>query len=211
MLNDGELMKTCTLSEWLSRLRQSTGRLARDNRGNAAIEFAFIVPLMLTMFFGMIEFSSAVAVDRKISMLTQGLADLASRYDSVNDTDIANFFTIGDAMLTPYSATPLKTTITEIYIDPSTGAARAQWSKGDAARTVGSSVPVPADLIARDSLNKIIPNQYLIFTETTYLYKPAIGYVMGMAGVSLSDKIYMRPRVADCVLYNTSSGNCPKA
>jgi Flp pilus assembly protein TadG len=206
-----KLMKTFTLSEWLPRLQHSTGRLARDNRGNAAIEFAIIVPLMLTMFFGMIEFSSAVAVDRKISMLTQGLADLTSRYDSVTDTDIANFFTIGDAMLTPYSATPLKTTITEIYIDPSTGVARAQWSKGDAARTAGSNVPVPADLIARDTLNKIIPNQYLIFTETTYLYKPAIGYVMGIGGVSLSDKIYMRPRAADCVLYNTTSGNCPKA
>lgn len=206
-----KLMKTFTLSGWVPRLQHSTGRLARDDRGNAAVEFAIIVPLMLTMFFGMIEFSSAVAVDRKISMLTQGLADLASRYDSVNDTDIANFFTIGAAMLTPYSATPLKTTITEIYIDPSTGVARAQWSKGDAVRGAGSTVPVPADLIARDTQNKIIPNQYLIFTESSYLYKPAVGYVMGIAGVPLSDKIYMRPRVADCVLYNTTSGSCPKA
>ncbi len=206
-----KLMNTFTLSGWRFRLQRSTARLARDNRGNAAVEFAIIVPLMLTMFFGMVEFSSAVAVDRKISMLTQGLADLASRYESVTDTDITNFFTIGDAMLTPYSATPLKTTITEIYIDPSTGVARAQWSKGDAARTTGSNVPVPADLIVRDAQNKIVPNQYLIFTETSYLYQPAVGYVMGIAGVPLSDKIYMRPRVADCVLYNTTSGSCPKA
>ena len=50
-----------------------------------------IVPLMLTMFFGMVEFSSAVAVDRKIAMVTQRLADLASRYTSVTDTDISQF------------------------------------------------------------------------------------------------------------------------
>jgi Flp pilus assembly protein TadG len=167
------------------------------------------VPLMLVMFFGMVEFSSAVAVNRKISMVTQQLADLASRYITVNDTDMTNFGVIGDAMLTPYSATPLKATITEIYIDPTTGVARAQWSKGDVPRAPGTAVPVPANLIARDAANKIIANQYLIFTETSYLYQPAVGYVMGVAGVTLSDKTYMRPRAATCVLYNTATGNCP--
>ena len=39
---------------------------ANDCRGNAAIEFAMIVPLMLVMFFGTVEFSSGVAVDRKV-------------------------------------------------------------------------------------------------------------------------------------------------
>jgi Flp pilus assembly protein TadG len=193
----------------LPSLRQSSARLARDNRGNAAVEFSVIVPLMLVMFFGTIEFSSAVAVDRKISMLTQALSDLTSRYTTVNDTDMTNFGIIGDAMLTPYSSTPLKATITEIYIDPSTGVARAQWSKGDVPRGTGTTVPVPANLIARDAANKIVANQYLIFTEASYLYKPAVGYVMGVGGVTLSDKTYMRPRLSSCVLYNTTSGSCP--
>jgi Flp pilus assembly protein TadG len=202
-------MKIPALSGLLPALRQSAARLRRDNRGNAAVEFSVIVPLMLVMFFGTIEFSSAVAVDRKISMLTQALCDLASRYTTVNDTDMTNFGIIGDAMLTPYSATPLQATITEIYIDPTTGVARAQWSKGDAPRSTGSTVPVPANLIARDAANKIITNQYLIFTEASYLYKPAVGYVMGVGGVTLSDKTYMRPRLSSCVLYNTTSGSCP--
>lgn len=205
-----KFMKILARPGLLPSLRPAALRLLRDKRGNAAVEFAVIVPLMLVMFFGTIEFSSAVAVDRKISMLTQGLADLVSRYTTVNDTDIANFNVIGNAMLTPYSATPLNATITEIYIDPSTGVARAQWSKGAAPRTAGSTAPVPANLIARDSAtNAIIPNQYLIFTETNYLYRPAVGYVMGIAGVTLSDKTYMRPRVGSCVLYNTATGNCP--
>jgi Flp pilus assembly protein TadG len=183
--------------------------LARDGRGNAAVEFAMIVPLMLVMFFGMIEFSSAVAVDRKMAMVSQELADLVSRYSTVTDTDIANFFTIGGAMLTPYSSTPLKTTITEVYIDPATGVARAQWSRGDYPRAQGSTTPVPANLIARDAQNKIIANQYLVFTETSYLYRPAVGYVMGVAGVTLTDQMYMRPRLTTCVLYNTTTGSCP--
>jgi Flp pilus assembly protein TadG len=204
-----KLMNIPVLSGLVSPFRRSAVRLARDNRGNAAVEFAVIVPVMLVMFFGTVEFSSAVAVNRKISMVTQQLADLASRYTTVNDTDMTNFGIIGDAMLTPYPSTPLQATITEIYIDPSTGVARAQWSKGDVPRGPGTTVPVPANLIARDAANKIVANQYLIFTEASYLYKPAVGYVMGVGGVTLSDKTYMRPRLSSCVLYNTTSGSCP--
>jgi len=60
---------------------------AATSGGNAAIEFAVIVPVMLTMFFGVVEFSSAVAVKRKISMAAEELADLAARYKEVPDTE----------------------------------------------------------------------------------------------------------------------------
>lgn len=203
-----ELMKSLARSRLL--LRRSVARLRRDTRGVAAVEFAVIVPLMLVMFFGTIEFSSAVAVDRKLSLVAQGLADLVSRSKTVTDVDFTNFNLIANAMLTPYSATPLHATITEIYIDTATGNGHAQWSKGYAPRTAGSTVPVPADLIARDSVtNAVLPNQYLIFTEAKYLYTPTVGYVMGTAGVPLSDQTYMRPRMFDCVLYGTTT--CPKS
>jgi Flp pilus assembly protein TadG len=183
-------------------------RLMRDNRGIAAIEFAMVVPLMLLMIFGVIEFSSGVAVNRKVSMMAQTLGDLASRYTSVSDTDFANFFAIGDAMMTPYPAThagnPMQATITEIYLDPVSGNGRVQWSKGDAPKAAapgGAVVTIPPDLIAKDATNKIIAGQYFILTEIGYLYKPAVGYVMAKAGVNLSDKSYLRPRVSTCVLY----------
>ena len=35
--------------------------LLNDCRGIAAVEFAVIVPIMLVMFFGVVEFSSAIA------------------------------------------------------------------------------------------------------------------------------------------------------
>lgn len=206
-----KFMKPLALPRALVALHLSTMRLVRDRRGVAAVEFAVIVPLMLVMFFGTVEFSSGVAVDRKVSLVTQELADLVSRNPSVADTDIANFTTIANAMLTPYSTTPLKATMSELYIDPATGAARVQWSKGGAPRATSSTVTVPANLIARDSVtNAISPNQYLIFTETSYLYTPAVGYVMAKAGVTLSDKTYMRPRLSFCVIYPTpAAGTTP--
>ena len=204
-----KLMKLA-LSGWLVALQRSAARLGRDQRGNAAIEFAVIVPVMLSMFFGVVEFSSGVAVNRKISMAAEELADLGARYQAIDDTEVDNFFKIARAVITPYSPTDLKATITEVYINPATGVGRAQWSKGDVVRLPGSAVTVPANLIARDSMNRILDDQYLIFAETAYLYKPAVGYLMAKTGVPLSDKSYMRPRLLNCVYYSPATA-CTKS
>src|ERR1700688_4307843 len=113
------------LKIWLrARLRD----LIADSSGIAAIEFAMIVPIMLLMFFGTLEFSSGVAVDRKVTLIARTLADLTSQATSVADTDLINFFTASISILTPYSPTPTHATISEIYVD-SNNIAKIQWSK----------------------------------------------------------------------------------
>ena len=52
----------------------------------AAIEFALIVPLMLVLFFGTVEFSSGVAVDRKVTLMARTLSDLTSQNDRRSPT-----------------------------------------------------------------------------------------------------------------------------
>ncbi|WP_424592889.1 TadE/TadG family type IV pilus assembly protein [Bradyrhizobium sp.] len=181
------------------RMRPRLAEFAGDRRGLAAVEFAMVVPLMLVMFFGVVEFSSGVAVDRKVTLVARTLSDLTSQSTSVTDTDIAGFIITANAILTPYSATPLRATITELYIDPLTHAARVQWSKGSAPRAAGSPVSIPAALR--------IDGTYLIFSEVSYLYVPTVGYVMARSGITLSDFSYTRPRQSSCVLYSTTV--CP--
>jgi Flp pilus assembly protein TadG len=98
---------------WL-RLRLAAVGLATDCRGVAATEFVMIVPLMLVMFFGTVEFSSGVAVDRKVTLVARTLSDLTSQSPTtgVTDTDLSNFFAASIGILTPYSASPTKSTIT---------------------------------------------------------------------------------------------------
>ena len=43
-------------------------RLAKDERGVSAVEFALILPLMLTLYFGGVEVSQGVAIDRKVTL-----------------------------------------------------------------------------------------------------------------------------------------------
>src|SRR5258706_4146867 len=108
------------------RMRGLFVDLIRNRNGHSATEFAMIVPLMLTLFFGTVEFSSGVAVDRKVTLVARTLSDLTSQSTSVSDTDLANFVTTGKAILSPYMTTPLNSTITELYVDPTTKVARVQ-------------------------------------------------------------------------------------
>lgn len=178
------------------RLRSAAARLATDTSGLAATEFAMIVPLMLVMFFGTVEVSSGVAVDRKVTLMARTLSDLTSQSTTVTDTDFSNFFAASNGIMTPYSATPTQATISQLYIDPSSLQARVQWSKGSAPRTTGSNVAVPSALASGGS--------YLIYSEVSYLYVPVVGYVMAKAGVTLSETTYTRPRQSTCVMYNTT-------
>src|ERR1700722_5282841 len=208
-----------TISSMWQRTRRSIAELASDRRGNAATEFSLIVPLMLVMFFGTVEFSSGVAVDRKVSLMARTLADLASQNTAVTDTQLQNFFNASAAIMWPYVTTPpptpnpVNSTISELYIDPTTGVARVQWSQGSAPRTVGAPAPLPASLIGTDPVTKaILPNQYFLYSEINYQYLPTIGYVMAKGGVNLSDVAYTRPRQSTCVFYppsTTSNPACP--
>ena len=193
-------MKSISKRMWL-RARYSAISLLKDRRGIAATEFAIIVPIMLVMFFGTVEFSSAVAVDRKVTLVAQTLSDLTAQSTTVAaNPDLANFCAASAAILTPYSATPTKATISELYVDPATLQARVQWSyscQGGAARAVSSTVTIPTAIAVGGS--------YLILSEVSYLYTPTIGYVMGKAGVNLSDVSYSRPRQSTCVFYSPAT------
>lgn len=182
--------------ESMSRLIAFAVGFSRDRRGIAATEFAVVVPMMLVMFFGTVEMSSGVAVDRKVTLIAKTLSDLASQSTSVSDTDLTKFFAAGKLIISPYPATPVLATISQLYVNPTTLKASVQWSKGSAPRGAGTFVSIPAALA--------IGGTYLIYSEASYLYVPAVGYVMGKPGVNLSDVSYTRPRQSTCVLYNTA-------
>jgi Flp pilus assembly protein TadG len=193
-----------------SCLRRTAAALRRDSRGMAATEFAMIVPMMLLMLFGTIDVSSGVAVKRKITLVARTLSDLTSQSRAVNDADVTNFFAASYGIMWPYPSEPVQATISELYIDPASSVARVQWSQGKAPRGTGSTVGIPSGLIGRDSSGNVLPNQYLIFSEVSYLYQPIVGYVISKAGIKLSDTTYTRPRKFSCVIYPTPpSGNFP--
>lgn len=174
----------------------------RDRRGLAAVEFAFILPLMLVLFFAMVETTNGVAIDRKVTLTARTLSDIVSQTMSVTDLDIANSFLASSAILQPYSSGPVQAVISEVKIDADKNAT-VLWSKGwsegavVAGRATGPVVIPAAFLVA---------NTYLIWSEVQYRYQPSVPYLM-KSGILLSDQSFSRPRQSDCVLYQQTS--CP--
>ncbi len=199
------------------RTRRLAWRLFRDRRAVAAIEFAFIAPILLIMFFGTVEFTGAIAVKRRVTTMARTVSDLTSQAAVVNDTDFANFFAASTGIMMPYDATPVKMTVNLLYVDPSSGQVHVEWSKaygGAVALTAGQTPPppfvFPSGLIVRDSNNNIVANQYLIYSHVTYDYtNPTL--VVLRSRVTLSDDAYTRPRQTTCVFYPSvpSPNACP--
>ncbi len=189
--------------------------LGRDRRGLAAVEFAFIMPLMLVLFFGTVEFSSGVAVDRKVTLMARAASDLTSQATQVVDADLQNFFSASVGIMTPYDPSPTRVTLSEIYVDKS-NIARIQWSKAGVMSAGATQATVVASSRSQgDIVTSIVPSAllvsgtYLIFSEVSYKYVPTVGYVMAKAGINLSDVAFTRPRQSVCVFYAPTSATMP--
>src|SRR6516164_1357106 len=136
------------MSRALRRLRRQAKRLLRDSSAIAATEFAVIAPLMLMLFFGVVEMSNGITVYRKVSIMAHTLSDLTSQSVSVQDADLANFFAASTGVMTPYPTSPIRQSILELWIN-SSGQARVQWGKnsdGSTPPAAGTIVSIPAAL-----------------------------------------------------------------
>ncbi|PDT90149.1 pilus assembly protein TadG [Bradyrhizobium sp. Y36] len=184
-----------------------------DKRALAATEFAVIVPLMLVMFFGTVEFSSAIAIDRKVTLIARTLSDLTSQSTTLADADMQNSFTASISIIMPYDASLVKGAITEIYIDADS-IATVKWSKagtiasGATQATLATSGRKAGDKVTSEIPSTLlVPSTYLILSEASYTYKPTVGYVL-KSSIQLSDLSYTRPRQVACVPYNGVPSSC---
>jgi Flp pilus assembly protein TadG len=181
-------------------LSQHLLRLGRDERGVSAVEFAMLLPLMITLYLGAVEISQAVGIDRKVTLTTRTVADLASQVSNISDADMSNLLNASAAVVAPYETSKLKVTVSRVDVDAN-GAAKVVWSDtlGGSARAVGSGVTLPAALG--------VPSTSLIWSEVSYSYTPTIGYVV-TGTLNLSDQLFMRPRLSACV-QRTTPKPCP--
>lgn len=180
--------------------------LMRDTRGLAAVEFAVILPIVLVLFFGTIEVSTGVAVDRKVVILTRTLSDLISQAQKLDASDLPNAFNIASAVMAPYSSAPVQAKISQVYIDAN-GAATVKWGAASnaTARSCNDVVTslVPAGIRISDT--------YLIMSEVDYYYTPVAGISGGNftpPTLHLSDRTFTRPRQTDAVS-NPAAPSCP--
>ena len=206
-----EATKTCM------RTGFAVASFFRDCRGIAAVEFAVIVPVMLVLLFATVEFASGLAIDRKVSLVARTIANLTSQGTTASVADLTNYIGAANLVMVPYVQPTYPApsmTISEVYINPTTGVANVQWSWGSTPRGLQSVyAALPPSMIATDpTTHAILQNQYIIVSEVNTVYTPTLGFFGVMnAAITLSDVAYALPRQSTCVFYPStpSPANCP--
>lgn len=139
-------------------------RFARDRRGAAAVEFAFVAPAMMLLYYGMVESTQALLANRRASYLTTAVGDLVTQQAQVTPDDVDNIFNAATAVLKPFPSDTgsLAIRVTSIQMNAS-GVPSVIWS-----RARGT---IPATNLATIDANLKTANNTLVRAETIYTFK----------------------------------------
>jgi Flp pilus assembly protein TadG len=189
-------------------LRARIARFAADRRGVAAIEFAFVAPLLLSMYFVTMEVSQGIETDKKVGRIASMVADLVTQQQITTKAEVDAIMTIGQSLLQPYNRSAPTIVVTAIEItDETTPKVKVFWSR----KLVDGAAS--ADL-AKGTINTVpaalnTPGSFLVRVESFLDYKPvitwaagdkkALGLTAAFDGISMKQTYYLRPRMSSQV------------
>jgi Flp pilus assembly protein TadG len=182
--------------------------IARVNRwranqdGLAAVEFAMLLPLMITLFFGVVETSLALLCRADVSIMASTAADLISQSDTIAASDISNVYSAAGTILYPYydpslsgSAKPVIRITSVIYdtTTQSTTVGKVAWTCTQS----GSGTLTPATRAVNDPMTLpqalLSANGSVIVSEIAYSYaSPTSKVITGT--INFTNNWYTRPR-----------------
>ena len=186
-------------------LIRNLSRYARmDQRGVAAVEFAFIAPLMILFYMGLAQLSSAIIASRHTNHSTSSLGDLAAQCSNINDSDLSNIFSAASDIMAPLpvSTTILNQRASSVMVTDTSGTTQVQWSSVPTGQTTMTAYPtntkvtLPANLVSAQ-------NDSVIMAETIYKFT-----FPGNFSMNFSAKSYFKPRKSSQVAYASTGASC---
>jgi Flp pilus assembly protein TadG len=177
----------------LPRLRRRLRRFASDRCGLSAVEFAIVLPFMVTLYTGSVELGEGLSIQYKSTLAARTVADIASQYTSIDAPTMTSILGAASTVVAPYSAANMTVIVSEVTTDAK-GNGTITWSaaQNGNAHIVGQAVTLPANLQ--------IPSIALLWGEVTYPYTPNIGSVI-TGTLSIYESAYFYPRLTSCVSF----------
>ena len=180
----------------------------RDNRGIAAIEFAFIAPILITLYFMTMEISQGIETNKKVGRIASMVGDLVTQQQIIAKSELDAILDLGGSVIQPYSRSNPGIEITAIEItDESTPKVKVVWSRKLVAgaksvgASAGSTTTVPEKLK--------IKGTFLIRVSTDLDYKPMIVWTaaqkseLGLGGtfdaLAMDETYHLRPRMSPTI------------
>lgn len=170
-------------------------RLARDERGISAVEFALLAPVLIAFYLGMTEFCQGYMAHKRMGHVASAVADLVAQQEAVDRTSIDGIFQIGALIMRPFSTATLKQRVSSVTM--TNNQLTLDWSRGSGldAWTRDTVLTLPEGLIEN--------GQSLVIATATYDYDSPADYLIP-ATTQFTHTYYLRPRVSD----KTLCSNC---
>ncbi|HEY4191055.1 MAG TPA: TadE/TadG family type IV pilus assembly protein [Mesorhizobium sp.] len=183
-------------------------RFCTDRRGVAAIEFAFIAPVLFIMYFVTMEVAQGIEANKKVSRIGSMVADLVTQRPTVTPSDLDAIMRIADSTLQPYNRSSPKIVITEITISADAKPkATVAWSRKMENGAFSKGDPAKTPVTIPTSLN--IGGTFLVRVDSYLNYQPiltwtaeqkqATGLFASFDNLPMSETYYLRPRMSTSV------------
>lgn len=172
-------------------------RLARDTKGVTVVEFALVLPIMVTALLGMIEVNSLVTAYGKSVSAAQSVADLTAQSASVVTSDLDGLAVAAQRILDPLtsSAAILGVDIVSVGFDANDVPYKA-WSYHWG---MAATAPSPAAAAGLGAANESV-----IMVGVNYSYIPLIAEIVPQ--ITFSQQAVARPRVTRKIALNGVTG-----
>ena len=162
-------------------------KFSDDEKGIAAVEFALLAPLLLTLMLGALEITQSIWADSKVEQATSTIGDLVSRTPIMTDNEYRDIGDAGPLVLRPNPQNDLKFVVTSVIgcladgNDPDSDLDYyVLWSRTWQGGTLsGSPHVVDEKFTNQPEALEVADGDTLIITEGTYNYTPTIARQVG--------------------------------
>ncbi|WP_108819424.1 TadE/TadG family type IV pilus assembly protein [Pseudovibrio sp. Alg231-02] len=201
--------------------RKNIKWLYSNKDGVASIEFAILLPMLAFLFLGMVELTTAVSYDRRVSKAGAAIADLIARSDDVTD-GMADINRAIDHQMAPFEDVDIEIKIGMILIRNNRPQVVWSWenSKSEPPWPQGSE---PDGISFSNKM--LINGRYYVVSTSQFEYKFLLGAALNnlyklvskpsaddsekFVSISLSDSFILLPRRVSCVEYDDHCANWP--
>ena len=176
-------------------------RLASECGGVSAVEFALILPLMLIIYAGCGEVTTALIIDRKVSRAASTISDLVAQQTSVSATLMGNIFDATTAIIEPYDARVAKVVVAVVNVTSS--GQRVAWSKARNDTAATANATPPAGLAVPTAIASV--GDQVVVGRVTYTYTSPFANVLksitGGTEYNLNHIFYLKPRQGKTITF----------
>ncbi|WP_322059251.1 TadE/TadG family type IV pilus assembly protein [Paraburkholderia sp. J63] len=178
--------------------------LFANERGVASIEFAIILPAMISLLFATYELSQYVRAQLKVDSAAQVIADMvaqqAAGVTSGTTGSLGNFCAAGGLMMTPFAVgsnnSSFAMAVASVTNYTSSGVT-VDWESDKSCSTNATALGSTAKTLATSPTNLIptagAPGDSVIVATVTYVYNSPIQYFFpGL--LTLTHTAFARPR-----------------